>query len=283
MRTVLVLTDFSKRAEHAAEFALEIAAKANAKVVLFNSFYVPQMVSAEAGVFSGYPTYQEIEKDNLMMLESLASKLEKKFVETHKSNPPTITLKNGLGDMAANVVEIAKKTKYWLIVMGDKSHDGAISRFIFGSDSYQLIDQVHCPILMLPEKIEMTAIRKIAFATELQPSDQKAIPFLRDLAEIWRSHIDVIHVCHDKLRPEEKVANFDSYKKIIAKIDYPDISYVDVRGDDVSAALAKYVSKAQVDMLAVIHKRRDFMGELLHRSISKKMMNYHSVPLLILP
>ena len=45
MKTILVLTDFSKKAEHAAEFAFAIAEKTNAEIILYHSFPIPQVTS----------------------------------------------------------------------------------------------------------------------------------------------------------------------------------------------------------------------------------------------
>jgi nucleotide-binding universal stress UspA family protein len=45
MKTILVLTDFSKKAENAAIYALKIAEKTQANIILFNSFEKFQAVN----------------------------------------------------------------------------------------------------------------------------------------------------------------------------------------------------------------------------------------------
>jgi nucleotide-binding universal stress UspA family protein len=41
MKTIAVLTDFSKRAENAAKYALHLAEHLHADIKLYNSFFVP--------------------------------------------------------------------------------------------------------------------------------------------------------------------------------------------------------------------------------------------------
>lgn len=283
MKTILVLTDFSARAEHAAEYAMHIAVKIHAKIILYNSFFVPQIIPVTASAYPYYEDVSIIEKENLLQLEKTAERLKKKFQKANKIAPPEIQVKNGAGNLAENVRDLAKTKKFWMILMGDKSQEEGINRFIFGSDTHTLIDEAVCPILFIPEKLKLKPIKKIAFATDFQESEHKSMSFLKELAEIWKSEILVIHVLSEDISAEEKVKKYDSYKRITSKIHFPNISYTDVRADDISLALETFSKKETIDILAMLHKKRSFMGQLLHKSVTKEMLNYHSIPLLVLP
>lgn len=282
MKTILVLTDFSKRAEHAAEFALEIAAKANSEVLLYNTFYAPQVVALESGVYPYYENSPALEQEGHAEMEKLISKIKKKFIEANKVSPPAIRILNEPGKLGENVHHLTTKEHIWMIVMGDKSKEDAASRFIFGSNSNAVIDNATCPVLLIPEKADLSQIKKMVFATELQPSEHGAMLFLEKLAEMWHSEITVLHVCEKKLSLEEKAKHYKEYNKILSGIQYPHISYVDVRGDEVTETISTYAGREKIDMIAIVHKKRSFLGGLLHKSISKEMMNYHKVPLLVL-
>lgn len=282
MKTILVLTDFSARAEHAAEYAMLIAAKANAKILLYNSYFIPQVIPAVTYTAPYYEDASIIEKENLLQLARTVDRLKKKFIEAHKINPPEIQIRNGAGNLADNLQKITKAIKFWMIVMGDKSEEGAFSRFVFGSDTHAIIDEAVCPVLLIPEKYKIKPAQKIALATDFEHSEQKAIAFLPELADIWKSEILVVHILSTEISAEEKVKNFDSYKKLIAKTSNPNISYVDVRADDVVTGLEKFAKNKSIDILAILHRKRAFIDQIFHKSISKELLEFHRIPLLVL-
>lgn len=282
MKTILVLTDFTRRSEHAAEFALEIAFKIRGEILLYNAFYAPQVVSLESGVYPYYEDYSAIEQECLHEMEKIVRKLGKKFTTQHGVLPPPIRLLNEPGKLGDNVHEITMRKDIWMIVMGDKSKEGPVSRFIFGSNSNAVIDNASCPVLLIPEKAALKPVKKIVFATDLQRTELVAMLILEKLAELWESQITVLHVCDKTLSVEEKVSHYSYYKKILGGIKYPHTNYLDVRGDHITDTIADYATKEKIDLIAIVHKKRSFIGHLLHKSISKKMMNYHNAPLLVL-
>jgi len=282
MKTILVLTDFSSRAEHAAEYAMLIAAKANAKILLYNSYFIPQVIPAVTYSAPYYEDASIIEKENLLQLARTVDRLKKKFIETHKINPPEIQVRNGAGNLADNLQKITKAIKFWMIVMGDKSEEGAFSRFVFGSDTYAIIDEAVCPVLLIPEKYKIKPVQKIALATDFEHSEQKAFTFLPELADIWKSEILVVHILSTEISAKEKVKNFDSYKKLIAKTSTQNISYVDVRADNIVTGLEKFAKNKTIDILAILHRKRAFIDQIFHKSISKELLEFHRIPLLVL-
>lgn len=282
MKTILVLTDFSKGAQQAAEFALEIAAKAGAEILLYHAFYAPHVVSLESGIYPYNEDYSDIEQEGIAEMEKLTQNLDQEFIKTHTAPPPAIRLMNEPGDLAENIKKITRENNIWMIVMGDKKKEGAVSRFVFGSHGNAVIDHAACPVLIVPVKAKLREMEKIIFASELDHSEHAAVLFLEKLAEMWHSQVTVLHVCEKSLSVEEKVSHYADYKKILSGIKYPDIRYVDVRGDDITNTISTYAGREKIDLIAIAHKKRSFIGALLHSSISKKMMNYHSVPLLVL-
>lgn len=281
MKTILVLTDFTQKADHAAEFAMAFAVKAKAAVMLYNTFPVSQVFPSEAGVYPYYEDYSEILEKNNQNLEGLKEKLKKHY-EVAGKMAPEIHFKSVPGNLAENVHELLEKQSIWMIVMGDKSDETALSRFLLGSESLSIIDKAKCPVLLVPEKAELKPLKKIVFGTELEHSEHKAISFLAMLADIWKAKITVLHVSMKKLTADEKEEHQKHYNKLIAGIDYPDISYVGITGDDTNEAITKFASKEVIDMIAIVHKNRSAIGHLLHSSISKEMLNYHKVPILVL-
>jgi hypothetical protein len=76
MKTIAVLTDFSRRSEHAAMFALHLAKKINADVLLFNAFQVPVSKNNWGQIDCAFEDYDEIEDCVKKKLSELSRKLE---------------------------------------------------------------------------------------------------------------------------------------------------------------------------------------------------------------
>jgi len=268
MKTIVVLTDFSKKAELAAQIAIEIALAAKAKVHLLTTFQVHQVFSSDAGVFLYYEDYKEEEKILNIKLKNLVKKLLVKF---EGGKHPVISYKSQPGNLAENV----ERLKPWLMVMGGKSKASTLSHLIFGSKSSEVIDRALCPLLIVPEKAELIPFKRILFATDLDPSEKNSLSFLEEFGNLWNAQIMVLHVSETSQTEDHNLNNiFASH--------YHKIHYSDVRGADIAAAIHRYAGRESINLIAVSHKKRSVIGQLLHKSVGKDILNYQRIPVLIL-
>lgn len=280
MNTILVLTDFSKRAEHAAEFALTVAKKTNSEILLYNAVFTPNVVPAETT-----PPYLETRntfEQSAQKLENLTKKLvTKSQALDDESFSPVINYLNEIGSITGNVPNLLARRKIWMIIMGDKSKEGMLDRFILGSDTYYIVEKSKCPVILVPENVYLTPLKKIAFATDLFDPDYNVLEFVADFARHFEAEITVIHVtAKSKENNAETAAKFEEMK---ARVDYPNMLYEEIRGEKIAKALAEFSQIEHVDMLVMIHKHRPFFERIFHASKTKELMNYHKVPLMIFP
>lgn len=274
MKTILVLIDFSKKAKHAAEMAMKIAIATNAKVQLHTTFHTPQTFPSDAGL---YPFFEDYSKEKEIIndkLKKLAAELKEKFIV---KNRPIINYASVPGNLEENI----KKLKPWLVVMGGKSKGSALKYFVFGSNSFAVMDKASCPVLVVPETADLKAFNKIVFATDFHPSETVSLSFLEIFVKVYDAIITVIHVSDKKDSEESCVDQYD-YKKNIFSDSHPSFRYTDVRGSEIAETINKYATNQDVDLVVIAHKKRAFLGRLLHESIGKDMLNHQKVPLLIL-
>jgi nucleotide-binding universal stress UspA family protein len=117
MKTILLLTDFSKKAEHAAEFAFMIASKTGADIILYNAYYVPRTVPVVTE-YPFYDEYSETEKNNLEQLKTLTDYLTQKMQEEQEDfRPPPICHINEPGNLSDNIENIIQKKQPWMIII----------------------------------------------------------------------------------------------------------------------------------------------------------------------
>lgn len=275
MKSILVLTDFSEKAEYAAKMAMQIAARVKAKVQLYTAFHAAQVFPSDAGVYPFFEDYSEEERLINHKLSELAEVLKNSFQGNKKC--PKISFSSRPGNLSDNI----EGMKPWLIVMGGKSKTSALSHFLFGSNSSAVMEKASCPVLIVPEGAVLTDFKKIVFATDLQPSEKNSLSFLEEFGKAWKAGIMVLHVSDKQLPDDIWDGQYEYYKNIISG-SHPSIQYTDVRGTDIAKAINKYVGSQGIDLVAIAHKKRSFIGQLLHKSIGKDMLNYQEVPVLIL-
>jgi nucleotide-binding universal stress UspA family protein len=147
-KTILLLTDFTKRAERAADMALELAINNNADILIYNS-----IVSIEASVITGerkspdkdIAAMDHKSDDNLYHLsEYLKSKLT-----IEQQAAVNISCKNGTGPVMETISELVAENVIWLVVMGNHI-DKTIATLYFDSNIPSVMNYCGCPLLLVP-------------------------------------------------------------------------------------------------------------------------------------
>src|SRR4051794_32449832 len=116
MKTILILTDFSKNATHAALAGIRLAKNLHANIFLFHS----NTTQALTPIYAGGPTVVDevnlMEDENMEKLKVLADLLQP-FIEEGESNwKPSIHYNEGLGALSYQVRNILATKDVELIV-----------------------------------------------------------------------------------------------------------------------------------------------------------------------
>lgn len=163
MKTILISTDFSENATHAAEYGYHLAKQIKANVILCNAFAIPvEMPEASMAVWPMYE-YDEIMQSRDHDVKKLKENLEKKYPNGFQ---PGINCINEAGALQDVINEMTHKHDIELIVIGTHCANG-LSSFIRGNHSRRMIDNTNRPLLLVPPKAEDLPVKKIAFATDL--------------------------------------------------------------------------------------------------------------------
>ncbi|MFI5136827.1 MAG: universal stress protein [Sphingobacteriales bacterium] len=275
MKTILVLTDFSKKAENAAIYALKIAEKSQANIILFNSFEKFQSVNVPESGSWVYEDYEMIKNESLAELK----KLENYIIAHHKTGvfEPNISLLNELGlDLASSVNQLVRDRKIDLIVMGTKGDD-TISHLFYGSDACGVLDNAGCPVLFIPETSTFDSFKNIVFANDLKKDYKEAIGFLISLAQLDNSHIILTHFGeyeNNALKCLNFIENTLAYPNVVSRL-----LHLENRG----AQLRELAASVKADLLVMIHHKGVSFEKFIAGSQSKNMLKHNQLPLLIIP
>jgi len=281
MKTILISTDFSANAEHAAVYGYNLAKQLSYNVILCNAVTVPAE-TPQAGLVA-WP----MEEYDILMNGSTddLNELKNKLIEKNKDEEfkPDIKCISDVGYVAEVVNEIVASQKIDLVVMGAHGSNG-LNQFLLGNHAKGMIDAVAKPLLLVPNTAVVTPIKKIAFATDFNKieADLKFIYELIPLAKTLNAEILITHVYSDKddhAKYEKAMARFIT--ELSNKADYPNIYYRIVTNDSAEAGLDWVCEHGQIDILAMVHRPHNFFDNLLKGSHTKRMSNRIGVPLLV--
>jgi len=156
---ILVAVDGSKYSEKAVDYALEIAEKFSASILLLNVFpplieygYQPEMLSQ--GTASGFvqvPIGGQVNSASFLkeLRKIHKAVLSKSYQRAVKLRPNLkITTQLIEGKVSTQIIETATDGEFDLIVMGHRGA-GSISEVLLGSTSERVVQQASCSVLIV--------------------------------------------------------------------------------------------------------------------------------------
>lgn len=285
MKTILVLTDFSDKSKNAADVAWKIAEQVQANLLLYNVCQIPNakaVVADSSGrYYDNYSIYNEAAALNL---QAFAGQLIRKNWDESAAFNPTVRCTHDVGVLKEKIKGVQRREEIWMVVMGDRSDGGNFQKLIKGSDSNEVIDRAQCPVLLVPEKYNWKSIRRIVFAMDVfSDTDLQALSFVSSLAEPFRADISVAHINTDELGEDVDFDQDRIEKAIKDNVGYDAITYTEIHADEVPKTLLQYAFNVNSDIITLVHKKYPFFEELFHVSTTKKILDYHLLPMLVFP
>jgi universal stress protein A len=149
VKTILLPSDFSDYAEYAFTWALEMAEKWGAKVVVMNA----------APVFSHLAYPESVYMVDLAKMEAEiiadAQKKLQEFVAKKGASPVPVETRAVMGDPFWEICQAAEQEPADLIVMGSHGRTG-LAHVLLGSVAERVVRHAPCPVLVarLPRPAE---------------------------------------------------------------------------------------------------------------------------------
>lgn len=285
MKTILMLTDFSIRADNAADFALKIAQKTKSNLLLCNMFLLPFSDPLTAQMAWPVENYDSIEKESKEDLSALGARLANKLDYEYKTGDfrPEIEQFSTVGSLAEIFQGIIEK--YDLLLAVISQHDPANSgSFSFEDHAKMIIEKANFPVLVVPESARFNGFKKIAFASDLSLSDVDVLHRIVQFAGYFDALVNVTHVNDENALDEHEVQNGRQFFSMVAgEINYPGLSFKALKSGSVTKGLDWLAENGDIDLLVLVHRKRNFFFRLLEGSVTHKMANHVKVPLFALP
>jgi nucleotide-binding universal stress UspA family protein len=282
MDTILFLTDFSTNATYAAEYGYSFASQIGANIVLCNAKNVLDEVPLPeymAWPIDGEDIWKDISNMKLMNLKKRLESI------SHSGFQPTIKNINPSGKVDEVVITIVETYNVGMIVMG--THEsGRFRDFLLSNHNQSMINQTPVPLLLVPPVAPVVKIQRIAFATDLQQIniDLEYVFSLVALAKLINADIIIAHIGNHKKHSKLSSQQHEQLlTQISNKADYPHIYYRFLNNHSTEAGLHWLCAHGNINILAIVPRKRNVLESLLKGSLTQKMAKHLSIPLLVFP
>ena len=270
---ILIATDFSKNATHARNYGLNLANTLKADVIIFNAYEIP---ISSMGTHT-FRNYKEVFKKNSI------NKLAEEIKEA-KSLFKNINISfEYVCDISKNaILERSNKADIDLILLGSKG-ESKISEKLFGGTCSRVINKTKKPLIIVPIQAEIKIPKKIVLATDLF-LNVDLITTLKKIAKRLISNIDIITVLNSKDDEKSILSRQLKVNTILEKkMKYNSHRFHLINNNSVENGILNYIKENKVHLLTLIPKHRSFWENLIKISLSKKIANNSTIPLLIIP
>lgn len=276
MKKILVPTDFSPDAANAVKLAYLFAKEYGWKFSLLNVYnfvvYDPNMPPE---ILSD--VIRQSSENSSAGLDLIINEFEKAYPDFKNYVADKITAE---GNTIESIEQTSEQGNFDLIIMGTKGASG-LEEVLIGSNAYSVLSKSKIPVLVVPEKTQYKGFKNILYAIDLACSEMPAIKKAREILNLDNADLTFIHLSgelEEDLTSDEK-EYFDELKEEIKNIS---CKFEFAKCVDIPGCIENMIGKLNTDLLIVSKKKRDFIENLFHKSVSKKLACHTDIPLLAL-
>lgn len=202
---ILVPTDFSENALHAARYAAKLAEAFDAQLELLTVCSPPLKRNHIA---------ETLINEEMKAAEQQADKaLQQLRPQIEENRSINFSHKVMVGGAVDQIIKVAREDSVDLIVMGTRGAHG-INKFLFGSNTGEVIDSSPCPVLAVPLEALIALPKKIVFATNYHDSDHQALKDLSPYVAKLNAELIVLHVSKEAHKSERDL--IEQFSKMVS-------------------------------------------------------------------
>jgi nucleotide-binding universal stress UspA family protein len=272
MKTILVPTDFSKCANNAMIYALEVAKRLEARVV---ALYV---VLPNEGVDNSM--YDAFMIDDYLLQRKKAMKVwVRKFTKNGQAGSVQVETDCRVGFPVSTVVHVADELDADMIVMGTTGAAG-LKGVLLGSTAGGVLVGSQRPVLVIPKGAVFQNYSRFVLATDFKiKADQRSLNTLKELLSIEHAGLEVVHVIE---KPGATRPGKDLEMAVTRKLeDIPHIFHY-IHDTNVSRALGVFLESVNATGLVTIAHEHTLLHKLFFKSVSRTLSHHTTVPMLVL-
>jgi len=273
MKTLLVLTDFSDAATHAAKYAAIFAKQLKAaRILLFNK--LPSITSIPNTPLV-VNTSHEAKEESLVHLKHLVNEL--RFLK-HTDTELSYLAKEGKLDQLTN--ELINKYQVDYVVMG-LTGKSKLEQTLIGSNTIQIAKTVNKPLLIVPESCKLSPISKVVSVLDL--FDLKQAQVVHNLLSplLHHGHPELFVLSHDNESIPMQSLHNHNFTAVKEKIIHYNPRFYSIGEIDVVKEVLDFSKEHDISLIVHIEKKRNLFENLFSTDITERIAYVSHVPVLL--
>jgi nucleotide-binding universal stress UspA family protein len=270
MKTILVPYDFSKEADYALDFAVELAKRTQNKLKLLHVIELPSPQSfstmGEIGSFSS-------ESNQIFMIE-LIEKRKKQLAgldDEFKNQGFVFETKMVFGNPYAGISKEILEINADIVIMGSKGSSG-IEEVLIGSNTEKVVRHASCPVITIKGAISPNNIHKVLFASDFNEVPGEVIDRLKAAIATIDAELHLVKVNTPSMF-ESSRTSMEKMKAFVEDFEVNAASMQVYNSTSEEEGILEFADDMNADMIAMsTHGRTGFL-HLLSGSIAEDVVN----------
>lgn len=273
MKKILLINDGSTAVGPAAKLALHIAKSMQAEIQIVPTYYQTKAHRAKimAGTRGQAVRNPEPETNWLIgLLQQLKG--------AYDGFQPAISATENPATEAGAVADLALRTDCWMIIRGC----GAMPAGHSALDFQSLLNQLRCPLLMVPESWAGDSIRRIMYMTDLRYCRLNIMRYLAKWAMTSQVDLSLAHFSRNGLVPIVESYGLQLFADIARQLPGCPLTFNNIREPDIHRALDVLIDGLHSDLLVLINHRFHFK-EIIGDRLTDQLPEGTGIPFLLFP
>lgn len=273
MKTILVATDFSETASHAAYYSVSMAMQIGfPRIMLYHSYDIPY---ASSDIPLPEPdNIQQLHEKSVAFLEYLKNDLT-----TVAGQQITIDIHTNESPLLLAIETFVQEEDIQLVVMGTTGKR-KIEKILLGSNCQSLAKECTVPLLLVPYEAPVERIKRIVLATDLKEvAEISPVMTIKNLIHALQAKLFILNVDYNE--SEHYSPDIIAQQKALHKLwDDENPEYHFTNNKDCAAGIAAFAEEKDIQLVIAIPRKHSFFQSLFHRSLTEKLAYHSHIPLL---
>ncbi len=269
MKQIIVAIDFSKCSLHALEYAINMANRIKANILMV---WVDNTKSDES-------VYTDLTTGSRKEITNSFDEIIAKYGPTLKDGEITYKIRKGKPH-----IEIANQAKYidaMMVVAGTHGVTG-FEEFWIGSNAYRIVTYAPCPVITIRTDFNFQPeIKKIVLPIDDTLETRQKVPFATKISKYFDSEIHVVSVYSTTIKSvRQKVDNYSA--QVIKYLEEENVRYLTkvIDAENVTNATINYANTINADLIVIMTEQEMTTANLFLGAFAQQMVNHSPVPVL---
>lgn len=271
--TLLVAVDFTEKSNNAVRMAVHIAARHEARVILFHNITNHTIIDRTGKQVIGADIIDENYKKTVQALADIQTSLQTQYTDLEfKTIIKNDSLVHGINNIIGN-------EDVDLVICGSSGQQN-FAQLLLGSLSYQILTEVNCSVLLVPEKCGKYTFDKILVPVRVLEDLTDKIELSVAIAKKNKGIISLLGISNE----DDILKIREAYQRIKKNLAIRSQEYDSqfLLTHDKATQISKFSQDDNADIIILNYKDEDSWKSFFLENFFKQIINYTDIPLLFL-